>query len=171
MRTVRNTMNWFSRFSDGLCNESRARRDIQTNLLFRDDLFSRQDQINESFLSAFVIAATHYLVGGLARGLTHAFAAAGSMFSVCSLVERAYFTDVITVEKLLLKYLLHVLPTSTEQNRVNHPSRFRSFFYLVSVSVGYSECDQISLLLSNVSFVFGTEGLLGVYQEIRRPTD
>ena len=121
-------MNWFSRFSDGLFNESRARWDAHANLLYRDDLFHRQDPVNASFLNAFVIVATHHLVGGLARGLTRSLVLARSMFYVCSLVERAYFTDVITVEKLLLKHLLHILPTSTEQNRVKHSTHFRSLF-------------------------------------------
>jgi hypothetical protein len=38
-------------------------------LSFREDLLSRSDPINEQFLNSFVILSTHYLIGGLARGL------------------------------------------------------------------------------------------------------
>jgi len=38
-------------------------------LSFREDLLSRPDPINEQFLNSFVILSTHYLIGGLARGL------------------------------------------------------------------------------------------------------
>jgi hypothetical protein len=42
-------------------------------LSFREDLLSRSDPINEQFLNSFVILSTHYLIGGLARGLKQNF--------------------------------------------------------------------------------------------------
>jgi hypothetical protein len=89
-------------------------------LLFREDLLSRPDPINEQFVNPFVIVATHYLVGGLGRGLIK-IKKQISNFShlLFFLVERSYFTDVINVGKLLLKYLLqNILPKITETNRV-----------------------------------------------------
>ncbi|CAF1360683.1 unnamed protein product [Rotaria sordida] len=64
------------------------------------------------FLNPFVIVATHYLVGGLAR------------------VERFYFTDVINVGKLLLQYLLqNALPKTNDTNRISILNPIKSLCY------------------------------------------
>ncbi|UJR08441.1 hypothetical protein I4U23_012711 [Adineta vaga] len=82
------------------------------SILKWEDLFIRPEPINEQFLNTFVILATHYLVGGLAR------------------VERSYFTDVINVGKLLLKYLLqNLLPKITDANRFSTLNAIKSLCY------------------------------------------
>ncbi|CAM4878013.1 unnamed protein product [Rotaria socialis] len=82
------------------------------SILRWEDLLSRPDPINEQFLNPFVIVATHYLIGGLAR------------------VERFYFTDVINVGKLLLKYLLqNALPKTNETNRLSILNTIKSLCY------------------------------------------
>jgi hypothetical protein len=55
-----------------VCYEYNQKQKNQKQILFffREDLLSRPDPINEQFLNSFVILSTHYLVGGLARGLT-----------------------------------------------------------------------------------------------------
>jgi hypothetical protein len=50
-----------------VCFEDQKR--IFLFLFFREDLLTRPDPINEQFLNSFVILTTHYLVGGLTRGL------------------------------------------------------------------------------------------------------
>ncbi|CAF3628387.1 unnamed protein product [Adineta steineri] len=82
------------------------------SILRWEDLLTRPDPINEQFLNSFVIIATYHLVGGLTR------------------VERSYFTDVINVGKLLLKYLLqNLLPKTTETNRLLTLNAIKSLCY------------------------------------------
>ena len=67
----------------------------------REDLFTRPESSEDAYVSAFALLASYRLVGGYA------------------LLERASFTDVIQVTKVLLKSLLpNVLPTSNEHRRL-----------------------------------------------------
>ncbi|CAF3538830.1 unnamed protein product [Rotaria sp. Silwood1] len=101
-------------FSDNT-NSTKYNELIQSILRW-EDLLSRPDPINEQFLNPFAIIATHYLVGGLAR--------------VLFLVERFYFTDVINVGKLLLKYLIqNALPKTNETNRISTLNAIKSLCY------------------------------------------
>ncbi|CAF4263310.1 unnamed protein product [Rotaria sp. Silwood2] len=97
-------------FSDNT-NSTKYNELIQSILRW-EDLLSRPDPLNEQFLNLFAIVATHYLVGGLAR------------------VERFYFTDVINVGKLLLKYLLqNTLPKTNDTNRISTLNAIKSLCY------------------------------------------
>ena len=107
----------------------------------RDDLLDRADVNSEQFLYSFVILSTHYLVGGLARG-SILLQFLEFVFYFLNIVERTYFTDVINVGKLFLKYLLqNLLPKSNELTRVNFWFRKRDEKVMFLILVADIECN------------------------------
>lgn len=107
----------------------------------RDDLLVRADVNSEQFLYSFVILSTHYLVGGLARG-SILLQFLEFVFYFLNIVERTYFTDVINVGKLFLKYLLqNLLPKSNELTRVNFWFRKRDEKVMFLILVADIECN------------------------------
>lgn len=107
-----------------------------------------------------MILAAHHLVGGLARGSSRTVRARLRCLSTVRLVERSSFTDVINVGKLLLKYLLqHMLPNSTDANRVGDGT-LRSLVGLHRARlVVDAECNQVAVLFPDIPLDVRGEGM------------